>query len=395
MNHDVPRFQGGRRLLAGSLGLALLGALGLLLGAFVAPARLAFSYLTALASAATLAIGALIFLMIVHAMRAGWPVAVRRVVETIVSALPILALLFVPLLFVLDRLYPWLRPELVHEEHARHLLEHKRPYLNGPAFLVRAAVYFGIWIAVGALLRRWSLRRDADPARDVSTRFVNLSSLGLPLVGLALVFAAVDWMMSLDPLWVSTMYPINVFAGGFVAALALITALTFAMQRAGLLPGINESHYYALGRLLLAFTIFWAYTAFFQFMIIWIANNPHEVTFYLRRWRGPWAGITVILVFVRFVVPFFLLLSYRLKRQPARLAALSVWILAAHWIDVHWLIVPEHATAHGFPYHWLDLAALLAVGGISTAFAVYRLRGERTMPVGDPNLPRAIHYESV
>lgn len=395
MNHDAPRFQGGRRLLAGSLGLALLGALGLMIGAFVAPARLAFSYLTALASAATLAIGALIFLMIVHSMRAGWPVAVRRVVETIVSALPILALLFVPLLFVLDRLYPWLRPEAFADEHARHLLEHKRPYLNGPAFLVRAAVYFGIWIVVGALLRRWSLRRDAEPARDVSTRSVNLSSVGLPFVGLALVFAAVDWMMSLDPLWVSTMYPINVFAGGFVAALALLTALTFAMQRAGLLPGINESHYYALGRLLLAFTIFWAYTAFFQFMIIWMANNPHEVTFYLRRWRGPWAGITVGLVLVRFVVPFFLLLSYRLKRQPARLAALSVWIIAAHWVDVHWLIIPEHAPAHGFPYHWLDLAALLAVGGISTAFAVYRLRGERTMPVGDPSLPRAIHYESI
>ena len=395
MNQDTPRFHGGRRLFAVSLGLALLGILGLVIGLFVAPVRLAHSYLVAFAFVATVVAGALIFLMIVHAMRAGWPVAVRRLNEAVVGALPLVALLFVPLLFGLGRLYPWIAPLPDMDEHTLHLLEHKRPWLNQPAFVARTVLYFGLWIGAGALLRRWSLRRDRDPGLDVSQRMNTLSSVGLPLVGLALVFAAFDWLMSLEPTWVSSMYPIYVFAGGFVAAIALLTTLTFYAQRAGLLPGVTESHYYALGRLLLAFTIFWAYTAFFQFMLIWIANHPHEVTFYVKRFEGPWAAVSVALVLARFVVPFFVLLSYRLKRRPALLTAVAVWILAAHWIDIHWLVIPEYELARGFPYHWLDLAALFAVGGLSVAFAAYRLRGKPTMPVGDPSLPRALHYESV
>lgn len=395
MSQDVPQFRGGRRILQVSLGLAAIGAVAVAVGVFVAPTRLMSSYLIAYAYVATTAVGALIFLMICNAMRAGWPVAVRRMLEAIIGALPLVALLFIPLVFGLDRLYPWLRPETITDEHTLHLLHHKAPYLNLTGFLARAAFYLVAWLVVGELLRRWSMRRDGDPSIDVSSKLQRLSAGALPLVGLALVFASFDWLMSLDFTWVSSMYPICVFGGGILSAIALLTVLTFSAQRAGLLPGVSESHYYALGRLLLAFTIFWAYVNFFQFMLIWMANHPHEVDYYLRRWEGPWSAVTVLVVATHFVIPFFVLLSYGLKRKPARLTAVAVWLLVAHYFDVHWLVVPEARAAHGFPYHWLDVAALLLVGGLSVAFATLRLRGKATMPVGDPVLPRALRYESL
>ena len=394
MSAVAPVFRGGRRLIAGSLGLALLGALLLVAGAIVDRRRFFFSYLAAYAYAVSVAVGALLFLMTCNAMRAGWPVAVRRLIEVIVGALPLLAVLFAPLLFGLDILYPWLDPASIPDEHARELVRHKAPYLNLPFFLIRTAVYFAIWIGVAALLRRWSLRQDDDPARGAGDRPQALSAGALPLAGLALSFAAFDWLMSLDQTWVSTMFPVYYFAGGFVSAIALLTVLTYAADRAGLLPGINESHYYALGRLLFAFTIFWGYAAYFQLMLIWLANLPGEVQFYTRRSRGPWEAVSAALAFAQLVIPFFVLLSYRVKRNPALLAAVGAWILAAHYIDLHWLVVPEHAP-RGFPYHWIDLGALLAIGGASAAFAALRLRGRRLVPINDPELPRALRYESV
>jgi hypothetical protein len=327
-------------------------------------------------------------------MRATWPVAIRRLAEAITGALPILAVLFLPLLFGLEPLYDaWLRPESIEDDRVRSLIVHKEPYLNLEFFLIRTGVYFVIWIASGALLRRWSLRGDADPVLAASGRLQALSAGALPLVALALSFASFDWLMSLAPTWFSTMYPLYVFAGGFVSAIALLTVLALAAEQSGLLPGLSESHYYALGRLLLAFTIFWAYTAFFQFLLIWIANRPDEVEFYIRRVRGGWLSVSVILVFAQFVIPFIVLLSYRLKRQATWLSVVAVWILVAHYIDVHWLVVPEMQSRRP-PYHWLDAAAFLAVFGASVAFAAARLRGERMAPINDPALTAAFRYES-
>jgi len=385
-------FRGGARLVRGSLALAALGVVGLVIGAFLAPRQLFPAYLVAYAYAVSIALGALIFLMIGHAMNAGWPVVLRRLTETIVGSLPALALLFIPILFGLHLLYPWTRPEALSDEVARHAVLAKHAYLNVPSFLSRTAAYLVVWVVIGERLRRWSLERDADPSANVDRRLRALSAGTLPLVALTFSFAGFDWLMSLTPTWFSTMYPVYWFAGGFVAALALLTVLTFAAQRAGLLPEITLFHYYALGRMLLAFVIFWAYTAYFQFFLIWIANRPDEVTFYIERARGPWYPATVALVVAQFVVPFFALLSYRLKHRPPLLAAVAAWIFAAHYLDVHWLVIPTFRPLT--PYHWLDAAALLAVGGACTAFSLLRLRGHAMIPVHDPALPRAIAYES-
>jgi hypothetical protein len=247
---------------------------------------------------------------------------------------------------------------------------------------------------VGLLLCRWSAARDRDPGRPVNQKLHVLSAGALPPVAIAVTFASFDWLMSLHPTWVSTMFPVYFFAGGFLGALALLTALTAGAQRAGLLPGISSSHYYALGRLLLAFTIFWAYAAFFQFMLIWMANQPSEVEFYLTRVQGPWSTVTAVLVIVHFLVPFLILLNYRIKRVPLALATVAVWLLVAHYLDVHWLVIPQ-AGRTGFPYSFLDLGALLAIGGVTAAFGVLRLRGQCLIPINDPALPRALEYESL
>jgi hypothetical protein len=200
--------------------------------------------------------------------------------------------------------------------------------------------------------------------------------------------------MSLTPTWFSTMYPVYFFGGGFVAAIALLTLTTFAAQRSGALPEISPSHYYALGRLLFAFTVFWAYAAFFQFMLTWIANRPDDVGFYVERWRGLWRVESVFLVFGQFLLPFVVLLNHRWKRRGELLAPTAGWIIAVHYVDVHWLVAPAGRPG-AFPWHWLDLGALLCVGGLSAAGALFGLAGRPLLPIRDPRLDEALRYESI
>lgn len=390
---EAPVFRSVGRVIASALGLATLGFILLAVGFFLDRPRLAFAYLTAYAFVASTVIGALIFLMICHAMRAGWPVALRRLNEAVVLALPALAVLFVPLAFMLEPLYPFCRIDTVADEHARELLHYQASYQNPRLFLIRAAIYFVLWIAVGELLCRFSLRQDREPSPRPSDLPTRLSAGALPAVSLALVFASFDWLMSIEPGWVSTMFPVYVFGGGFIGALALLTLLTTLALRAGLLPSVSDSHFYALGRLLLAFTIFWAYAGFFQAMLIWITDRPSEIGFYLSRVQGPWKTMSFILMGAHFVVPFFVLLSYPVKRSPAALAVIAALLLVAHYLDAQWIVMPRSPS--GAPIHFIDLGALLAVGGVTVAFAAARLRNRPMIPIHDPALPAALEYESV
>jgi hypothetical protein len=393
VNEPEAVLRDGKRILGVASALALLGVLALGLGALVAPARFFSAYLTAYAYVVTTALGALVFLMICHAMRAGWPTLLRRLIEAMVATLPVLAVLFVPLLFGLRRLYPWLRLETIADERARELVARKLSYLSVPGFVGRTVFYFFTWILVGALLVRWSERSDAAPAFPARGRMYVLSGALLPVIALSVSFAACDWLMSLTPTWYSTMFPIYVFAGGFLAALALLTVLTAAADVAGLIPGIRPSHYYALGRLLLAFVIFWAYVGFFQLMLIWMTNKPEEITYYLDRVRGGWKAMTVVLAVTHFVLPFLVLLNYDLKQRRGPLAAVAAWLLAAHYLDAYWLVMPG-AESGGPGLVWLDLGALLAVAGVAVAAGVLRLRGRLLVPIHDPLLARARSYDS-
>lgn len=399
MKHDekvpVPTtFRGGRTALLGGAAACALGLVLFVAGIFLDRRQAFFSYLTAWAWAVSVALGALVFLLIGHAMRAGWPVALRRLTETIAWTLPLFALLFVPIAFGAKDLYVWTRHD-VTDPHLLHAIHHKAAYLNVPFFLGRTVFYFAVWTVAIFLLRRWSILQDRDRAADVADRQVTLSSAMLPAVGLTLCFAAFDWLMSLEPAWFSTMYGIWFFAGGFHGALALLTiGAAWAAADDELLGRVlRTSHFYALGRLLFAFTVFWAYIAFFQAFIIYAANKPEEVTWYVTRTAGSWRGVGFVLIVGHFFVPFFGLLPYAVKRRSRYLLAMSAWILAMHFVDVYWNVMPVLHPS-GLRPHWLDLAALLFVGGAGVAFGVFSLRGKWIAPGHDPRYAASARYYS-
>jgi hypothetical protein len=352
------------------------GVLGFLLfgiGLRIDPHQALLSYLVAYATGLSLTLGALTLVMIGHLTGAAWLAPFRRAVESIATTTPIFALLFLPLAVGLNRLYPWAPPLSLLSERTRESIEAKAAYLNVPFFLVRAAVYFTVWITVGVLLRRWSIRQVREQSDHLLRAQRVLSATTFPAVGLTLSFAAFDWMMSLSPEWFSTIYGVYFFAGGFLGALALLGVVASPASRAGLLPTVPGDSYHALGKLLLTFVMFWAYVGFCQLFIIWIADLPVEVAWYAPRLHGSWGTVALVLLLGNFVAPFLVLLFRTAKRTPAVLAATGGWLLAMHYLDVYWLLMPElHAS--GVRVHWLDLATLGAVTGPALAFGAWQLR---------------------
>jgi len=393
MSRDTDIYRGASKAILCGLVAFVIGGIAWLWGFVTRPREALFAYLSAYAFVLSITLGALVFLMIGHAMNARWPVAVRRIVEAIIGTLPLVALFFLPIAFGAKTIYPWANPTIESDSHTVELLAHQRPYLNITSFLVRAIVYFAIWMGIAGLLRHWSLDQDAQPNPRNSFRARMLSAAGLFPVGLALTFASFDWLMSLSPTWSSTMFGVYFFAGGFLASLSLIVVLVALFQRAGSLQRITRAHYYALGRLMLTFTIFWAYAAYFQLFLIWIANKPNEVLFYTLRSTKEWFPFSVGLAIVHFVLPFFSLLLYRTKQSAATLAPVALWLIFAHWLDMEWLVMPL-ARPLGPKLHWLDFAAWIGVGGAVLTYGAFRLRNHSLVAKNDPQLDAAFHYES-
>lgn len=378
-----------RALFIASSTLGGLGAIGLVIGFLTEPTQAAFSYLTAWLYAVSIAIGGLIFLMIGHATRAQWVIVFRRFTEAIAATLPVLAIGFIPIALTMPLLYAWVDPSPALGHDTLVKIAHEAPYLNVAFFLVRAAVFFGIWSGIGALLTLWSSRLERDEARNLY-RLRALSCAGLPVVGLTLMFASFDWLMSLTPTWFSTVFGLMYFSGGFVAALSLVAVIARDARRAPVVAAsIHPSHTGALGRMMFAFLCFWAYMELAQGLIIWIANKPDEVPWYVARGAGAWGSVFAVLVVGHFALPFFVLLSKPFKRHPTLLALAGWWLLAMHYVDMYWLVMPVlHPT---FTFHWLDVAAPLAIVGLPTAFATARTR----VPIatGDPRFAHALRYE--
>ncbi len=378
-----------RALLIASLVLGALGTAGMIVGFVTEPTQAAFSYLTAWVFAVSIALGGLIFLMIAHATQGKWFVVFRRFGETIVASLPLLALAFIPVALCLGRIYVWIDPPVSLGHEALATIAHKAPYLNPAFFIVRTGIFFALWIGVAELLTRWAARAD----RDVPAHLYRLRALAcgaLPAVALTLTFAAFDWLMSMTPLWYSTVFGLLYFSGGFVAALAVIAIVARDARRVPIVAEtIHPSHTGALGRLLFAFLVFWAYMEFSQGLIIWIANKPGEVPWYVTRGAGLWGGVFAVLLIGHFALPFFALLSKPLKRKPTPLALVGWWLVLMHYVDIYWIVMPIVHPALSF--HWLDVAAPLAVVGFATAFAVARSRGP--IATDDPRFAPAVRYE--
>ena len=375
---------GGRFL--GLVGMGVLAFIIVLIGALFDIRQFAFSYLFAYAFFFTICMGALFWTLVHHAVDAEWSVVVRRQLENIASLLIVMAILFIPLVAAGPTLWKWMQPENAHDP----LLLEKAAYLNKPFFYARAIFYFVFFVVSSSLLRGFSIAQDSNgsPTYTVLSRRVSFSS-AIPFA-VCLTFAAVDWLMGLDYHWFSTMWGVYIFAGTALSSICvLVLVITGLRARGYLREVVTLEHYHIMGKLMLAFTIFWAYIAFSQYMLIWYSNIPEETIYFLRRNTASWWYLSQFLVVGHFFVPFLFLLFRRGKRTPSFLCGMAIWILLMHLLDMYIVVLPAlHIT--GVRPNLLDFFSLVAIGCTLAAVFLKRLGDSALYPVRDPRLARSI-----
>jgi hypothetical protein len=368
-----------------ALVVGVAGLVAVVVGAFFDAGAFYRAWLASWLFWLSVALGPLVIVMLHYLSGGAWGIVLRRIAESAIATLPVVAILFVPLAFGLPNLYLWARPDAVAADPT---LQHKHVYLNVPFFLVRAALYFVAWIGVSTLLVRWSRRRDVAPDPH-PRRFRLLAGPGLIVYGVTITLAAIDWGMSIDTHWYSTVYPMMFGVGQVVAGFAftiVVAVLLRTRDPYGRL--VNAATLNDLGNLLLTFVVLWAYCSFSQFILIFAGNIREEVTWYLARERPGWLGVALVLIAVHFFVPFFLLLSRAVKRNPVTLAGVAVLILVMRLLDDYWLVVPGVPDAHGF--HWLYVVTPVALGGIWIAAFARQLGALELVPRNDPLVEQAM-----
>jgi len=353
-------------------------------------AQLFSSYLVAYLYFLSLGLGGLFFVLIQHLTRAGWSVVVRRLGENVAMVLPLFAVLFIPIALGLHDLFHWSHAEAMATDP---ILAGKSGFLNARAFYSRAVIYFVVWSGLSWWFWSQSRRQDETGAVSITRRLQALSAPGMIAFAVTLTFASFDWIMSLDPHWFSTIFGVYFFSGSTVGIFALLILLALGLQRSGALEGVvTVEHYHDLGKLLFGFVVFWAYIAFSQFMLIWYANIPEETVWFARRWQGGWQEYSIFLVVGNFALPFLLLLSRGLKRNRVGIALASLWLLAMHYVDLYWLVMPSHhEQLHFSP---LDLTTFVGVGGFFFATLAIVMRGRILVPIKDPRLAESLDFEN-
>jgi hypothetical protein len=374
----------GRALIAGVVGLVVAA-----LGWLVSPAQFFQAYLVAFLSWLAVALGCFGLLMLQHMTGGGWGVTLRRVLEAASRTLPLLLLLFLPLVLGLGELYHWSHAEAVEVDP---VLQHKHPYLNVPAFLVRAGVFFGLWIVV--MLKLTALSREQDRTGDPALfrRLQAWSAAGFLVLALTGTFASMDWMMSLDPHWFSSLFGLWYLTGAALSGLCLaILMAKWLADRPPMEAVLAPRLFHDYGKLLLALVMLWAYLSFSQLMLIWGANLPEEITFYLQRLKGPWMPVSVLLLFAHFVLPFLILLSSGLKQRKDKLVQVAAMLLVLRWVDHYWNVVPTLQMVRGDAASplaglWIGLTAVVGVGGIWVWGFLRELAKQPLLPVQEPFL---------
>ena len=396
ITHAVPadlELYRGRALKLGGVGL-----LACAIGLVVDRDHFFRSWLVAYLLFLGIALGSMGLMMIQHLSGGAWGVF-RRIFEAASRTLPLLALLFLPVVLGMTTLYPW-----THEDHVLkdEILRHKALYLNTPFFLARALVYFAGWITIAWTMTRWSKQQD-EGDMSVNIRLQYLSGGGLVFYTFAATFASIDWIMSINPHWYSTLFGFLFVGGQGLSALAFTIVVSTYLAKHEPLSGVLKPHHFQdLGKLSLAFVMLWAYFNFSQYLLVYAANLVEEVPYFLARIGHGWQYVALFLVGFHFVVPFFLLLSRDLKRTPHRLVWVAIALLFMRYTDLFLQISPEFASsgknlhllvgehASGFFVHWLDLAAPLAIGGLWTWMFLTQLAQRPVMAVSDPYLREAL-----
>jgi len=374
------------KVISASVGLA--GLTGCLAGWIFAPTGFFLAYLSGHQFFLGLSLGSLGLLMTHHLTGGYWGYSVRRFLESAVSTLPLLAVLFVPIFFGLPHLYPWKNPSIVGEDA---ILRSRAYYLNTPGYIIRSAVIFAIWIVIAHLLVKWSKEQDATASVKPTRKLRTLSGPGLVIYPVTMTFAALDWLMSLEKDWYSTMFAVMICIGQMLSALAFVILLLLVVRhnrQFAPIISIDET-LHKIGNLLLAFTMLWAYLEFGQLLITWSGNLPHEISWYLNRVAGGWRWVCVFLFLFNFFIPFFLLLMRPVKRRVQILASVAGCILIAHIVDVWWTIAPSLHKGH-FYFSWWAIVAFLGIGGIWFAAFLKNLEKRPVAPLNDPRFAVAM-----
>jgi len=385
----------------------IVGVIGLIAGGIGAAMNLDqffMSWLIGFLFCLSLSLGCLALLMLQHISGGQWGMVGRRVFEAGSRMLPIVALLFVPLLFGLPKVFVWAQPEAVA---GSHVVQMKTAYLNVSFFVIRAVIYFLFWMLLVVLLNRWSAAQDNGEGvtKHDSVRYRKVSAPGLLFLVITVTFASVDWVMSLEPEWFSTIFGLLTIAGYGLTGIAFTIVVLAAIDRdrpAGSL--LTPRHFHDFGKLLLAFTMLWAYLSFSQFLIIWSGNLPEEIPWYIARIRGSWGAVAILLVVGHFFLPFALLLSADIKKRSGLLAKVAIFILVMRLIDLIWYVAPafRHMAPEGaggthsvIPMHWMDIAIPVGLTGLWVFLFVRQLRTRSLFPMNDPYLKEAFaHHDA-
>jgi hypothetical protein len=382
--YSLPEDHVLRRSPRALLGLGVLGLAVAAAGGLVDRSQFFRSYLVAFIFWGGLGLGSLAVVAMNHVAGGRWSIVIRRIGEAAMRTLPLVAVLFIPILFGMHDLYEWADPKHVaHDE----LLQNKTWYLNVSFFVVRAALYFTIWLVLAGVLLRWSAAQDATGDPGYVRKFQLFGSAAILIYVVTMTFASVDWMMSIEPHWYSTIYGLLVIGGQILSAFALAIAVLATLTRYAPVAAVaTPERFHDLGKLLFAFVMLYAYFSFSQFLIIWSGNLPEETPWYLKRIGGGWLALAIALPLFHFFLPFFVLLSRRLKRNPRRLFIVAALLLFMRLAGDYWMIMPAFSPGV-FTLHWIDVAAVVGVGGIWLAAFLWNLQGHPVLPLQDPALP--------
>src|ERR1043165_3266453 len=346
---------------------------------FLNPAAFFRAYLIGWTFWTGIAVGSLALLMLQHLTGGGWGLVIRRVLEAATRTLPFMAVLFIPIILGSHSLYEWTHPEEVAQHPA---VQFKAGFLNVPFFTVRAIIYFGVWIVFAYFLNRWSLLQDRTADPRYAKRMRVLSGPGMVALIFAVTFASIDWYMSLEPEWFSTIYGfIFVASWGLTGLAFVIAAMAVLAKDEPLRRIVKPLHFHDLGKLLLTLVMLWAYFAFSQYLIIWSGNLPEEIVYYLERTHGIWGAVIIGVFLLHFAAPFLFLLSRELKRHASRLMLVALLVLLMRMIDLLWMLVPAF---HGHTWVWLCAIALIAFGGLWLGLFAWQLSKRSLIPINDP-----------
>jgi hypothetical protein len=372
-----------------SLFIGLLGAVASIVGAFIAPDSFYSAYLTGYMFWLGLSLGCMAILMLYHLVGGAWGTVIRRILESGMMTLPLMFVLFLPILFHLPRLYFWARPDVLSDPEADpKIIEIAHSYLNFNGILIRYILYFVIWFGMAYFLNRWSTEQDSIAGQS-TLRFRAMSSIGLVIYSLTISFAVIDWVMSLQARWISTIYGLLFVAGEALSTYCFVVVIETILsknKRKPMSDYLNETEIHDHGKFMLAFVMVWAYFNFSQWLIIWAGNLPEEIPWYVRRLHGGWEHVGLFLVLFHFAIPFALLLSRQLKREARTLVRLASWLLFMRVVDIFWHIEPaSHPTFH---LSWLHFTSVAGIGGLWIAYFFYNLRARPLLVLNAPQTLR-------